>query len=213
MRGLALLQKRIDTASPANLAAMRAEVAASVAATQSFVQQVQGAGSALTTERAALQQASEAARGGVTDFMHAYYDEHKFDRYLQFASMQDEEEYRKREEAYKHAIEAAMAEHTPEGNLRAARLTIEQMKDAGAHGADRSPDFKPMMDGLNKNADNLQTQIDQQRRVEPMSATSRDSAANDPSAALKAAGVSLADESAAAHTAPRDGAVQRSRAT
>lgn len=213
LRGLALLQKRVDSASPASLAAIRAEVAASVAATQSFVQQMQGAGSAVTAEKAALQQASEAARGSVTDFMHSYYDEHKLDRYLQFASVQDEEEYRKREEERKRAIEKAQAEHTPDGDLRAVELSIEQLKDAGAHGADKSKDYQPTLDGLNKSADNLQAEVDKQRELRPAPNTSKNASGSDPSAALKAAGVSLADDNAAALAAPRDPAAQRGRTT
>ena len=159
MRGLALLQKRVDRASPASLAAIRAEVVASVAATQSFVQQIQGAGSAVTAEKAALQQASEAARGSVTDFIHDYYDQKKFDRYLQFASVDDEQEYRRREEERKRAIDKALAEHTPEGNLQANKLAIDQLKDAGAHGADKSPDYKPTLDRLDHDEHDLSKAI------------------------------------------------------
>ncbi len=120
---------------------------------------MQGAGSAVATERAALQQASEAARGSVTDFMHAYYDEHKFDAYLEFASTQDRDEYRRREEERKRAIDTAMAEHTPEGNLQANKLAIEQLKDAGAHGADRSRDYQPTLEKLEHNERDLSQAI------------------------------------------------------
>jgi len=160
LHGLTLLRKRIDRADPATLNAIRAEVVASVAATQSFVQQTQGAGSAVTAEKAALQQASEAARGSVTDFMHGFYDEKKFDRYLQFASVEDEQEYRRREDERKRDIEKALAEHTPEGNLRANKHAIEQLKDAGAHGADKSPDYQPTLHGLLSTQAALATRVD-----------------------------------------------------
>jgi hypothetical protein len=159
LRGLALLQKRVDRASPASLATIRAEVAASVAATQSFVQQMQGAGSVVTAEKAALQQASEAARGTVTDFIHDYYDERKFDRFLQFASVEDQEEYRRREDERKHAIDKALAEHTPKSSLRALDLSIEQLKDAGAHGARRSSEFQSTLDKMESSRRELAEQI------------------------------------------------------
>jgi len=213
LRGLALLQKRIDAANPASLAAMRAEIAASVAATQSFVQQMQAAGSSVTAEKAALQQASEAARGSVTDFLHDYYDQKKFDRFLQFASVEDEQEYRRREEERHRAIDKAMAEHTPEGDMRAAKLSLEQMKDAGAHGADKSPDYQPTLDAVRKSADDLQAKIDEQSKARSAPEAQKQPAPSDPSAALRAAGVSLANDSVAAHAAPRDPSAQRGRAT
>lgn len=209
LRGLALLQKRIDRADPASLSAMRAEIAASVAATQSFVQQVQSAGTGATADKVSLEQASEAARGSVTDFMHAYYDERKFDRYLQFASKQDEEEYRKREEERHREIAKAMAEHTPEGDLRAARLSVEQIKDAGVHGADKSRDYQPTLDGLRKNADNLQAQVDRLHHAQQTLSAANGIKESDPSAALKAAGVVLADDGAAILAAPRDQTAKR----
>jgi hypothetical protein len=187
LRGLALLQRRVDGAGPASLAAIRAEVAASIAATQSFVQQMQGAGSAVTAEKAALQQASEAARGSVTDFMHSYYDEHKFDRYLQFASTEDQEEYRRREAERKQAMDKALAEHTPEGNLRANQLAIDQLKDAGAHGADKSPDYKPTLDRLNQANHELSTAIagaQNKKTAENRAASLDPDAKSSPSAAV-----------------------------
>jgi hypothetical protein len=187
LRGLALLQKRVDHASPASLAAIRAEVAASVAATQSFVQQMQGTGSAVTAEKAALQQASNAARGSVTDFIHDYYDQKKFDRYLQFASVEDEQEFRRREEERKRAIDKALAEHTPEGNLQANKLAIDQLKDAGAHGADRSPDYQPTLDRLGHANHDLSKAINgaQNQTVVKSAAASLDpDAAQTPPAAI-----------------------------
>lgn len=211
LRGLALLQKRVDGASPASLAAIRAEVVASVAATQSFVQQMQGAGSAVTAEKAALQQASEAARGSVTDFVHDYYDQKKFDRYLQFASVEDEQEYRRREEERKRAIDKALAEHTPEGTLRASQLSIDQLKDAGAHGADRSPDYKPTLDNLEAHKQELERQIARQPATPAEEQSQKPPATSDAMSALRAAGVSLASETDATKAAPRDPSAQRVR--
>ena len=143
------------------LSAIRAEVAASVAATQALVQQTQSGSSLVLSAQAALVAASEAARRTTTDFMHDYYDRHLFDRYLKFASTEDEEEYRRREQERKAAIEKAQAEHTPQGDLRANKLAIEQLKDAGAHGADQSPDYKPELDRLKGSQTSLERAIGQ----------------------------------------------------
>jgi hypothetical protein len=152
LRGLSTLQQRISVATASGLSAIRGEVTATVAATQVLVQQAQ-AGAASQSAQVALTQANEAARSSVKDFMHDYYDQKKFDRYLQFASTEDEQEYRKRETERRREIEKAQAEHTPEGTLRANQLSIDQLKAAGAHGANRSPEYQPMLDGLEKTRD------------------------------------------------------------
>lgn len=211
LRGLSTLQQRISMANASGLSAIRGEVAATIAATQALVQQAQTGASTSQSAQVALTQASEAARNNVKDFMHAYYDEHKFDSYLHFASTEDEAEYRKREQERKQAIDKALAEHTPEGNLQANQLSIEQLKDAGAHGADRSPDYKPTLDGLTASEAKLKTQIDQKAPSQTLPATTKTTSSIDPAAALKAAGVSLADANDAAHSVPRDGSSQRVR--
>lgn len=211
LRGLALLQKRVDHASPANLAAIRAEVAASVAATQAFVQQMQGAGSAVTAEKAALQQASEAARGSVNDFIHDYYDQKKFDRFLQFASVEEEQEYHRREEERHRAIEKAEAEHTPEGDLKALNLSIAQMKDAGAHGADQSTDYKSTLNNLETHKQELERRMPQPAAAPAEVQSQKQQPASDAMSALRAAGVSLASDTDATKAAPRDPSAQRVR--
>jgi len=114
----------------------------------------------MQAQQLALAQTSAAARASVSDFTHAYYDNRVFDSYLSFASPEDEEEYRKREAQWREEIAKAQAEHTPQGDLRAANLAIRQLEDAGAHGADRSADFQPMLDDLKRKAGALGTQID-----------------------------------------------------
>lgn len=167
LAGLANLKRDLARKDAPSLAAMRAAVAASVAVAQLLVQQVQSAPASSASASVALAQASIAARASVTDFMHAYYDQHVFDRWLTFASNEDEEEYRKREAERQREIAKAMAEHTPAGDLRANRLSIEQLKDAGAHGADRSSKYKPLLEGLEARGSKLSAQIDESKSPDP----------------------------------------------
>jgi hypothetical protein len=77
------------------------------------------------------------------------YERKIFEPYLHFTSKEDEDAYRKREAETKRAIEDALKLNTPEGNLRAAELSAAQLKDAGAHGADKSPDYAPLLQQTN----------------------------------------------------------------
>ncbi len=135
--------------------AMTSEVAASVAATQSVVQQAQQGTNGAQAAEAALQQASATSHQSVSDFERDFYGRRIFDPYLRFASAEDEEAYRRREAERQQAIDKAMAEGTPEGNLKANKLAIDQLQDAGTHGADRSPEYKRHMDALLKSGDDL----------------------------------------------------------
>lgn len=212
LHALSRLQRRVADASAGSLASIRNEVAASVAATQALAQQSSPSPTpSFQSAQVALQQASEAARSTTKQFMHDFYDRHVFDPYLKFVSAEDEDEYRRREDERKHAIEKALAEHTPEGNLRANQLTIEQLKDAGAHGADKSSRFKPMLQGLEDNGSKLSAQIDAAKSVDPgkrqdgeAAAAVKDKAPNDAVtpeviATLRAAKVAIADQNQEGH--------------
>lgn len=155
LSGLAGLERQIARAGAKDLASIRNEVTAYVAATQAFLQQ---APQAVTKEPGAqaLYAASAAAREAVADFSKAYYEQRIFDPYLKFASAEEEEAYQRREIERQRAIEKAQAEGTPEGDLRATQLALEQIKDAGAHGADRSPDYQHNLDKLQSATQNLE---------------------------------------------------------
>jgi hypothetical protein len=178
--------------------ALRADIASAIADIRAYASEVRGAASATQNappQQAALYQASEAARGSVNDFMRDYYDEHVFDRYLRFASVQDEEEYRRREDERHRAIEKALGKRTPEGNLRANELAIEQLKDAGTHGADRSPEYKSMLDNLETHKQELERRIAQQPAISGEDRSQKTSTISEAASALQAAGVSLANAS------------------
>jgi hypothetical protein len=141
---------------------MRATVAASIAASSGLAQQARAASSSpsqATGATASLAAASASAREAVTSFERDMYEKKIFDPYLHFASKEDEEAYRKREAERKQATDVALKQNTPEGNLRAADLSIAQLNDAGAHGATASPEYQTKMDGLTSTRDNLAAQV------------------------------------------------------
>ena len=195
------------------VAALRAEITAAVAATHAYTLSVSGvvgtaqASPAEQAAQAALRDASIAARQTVNNFERDFYGRKIFDPYLKFASADDEEEYRRREAERQRAIETARAENTPEGNLRAINLSIDQMNDAGAHGADRSADFKPMLDGLKKSKRELAAHLQSPGRAQPSEPAQADAKPDttdlnlppDVIARLRAANVVAADPNQQGH--------------
>lgn len=145
---LSALQKQIASADPMELPAIRGQIALAVAGAQGVAQQASAGASTSKSAQFGLTEACEKARATTNDFVRDFYDHHEFDRYLEFTSAEDREEYRHREQERREAIERAQALHTPEGDLLANKLAIEQLKDAGGHGADRSPDYAPAMKKL-----------------------------------------------------------------
>ncbi len=201
LQNLAQLQKQIGVADIVTLAGLRAEVSASVAAAQSTVHQAQRASAGSSAGQAALYEASQEARHTATDFVRDFYDRHVFDKYLEFADAKDRDEYRKREEDRRHAIGEALAEHTPEGTLRALELERDQLKDAGAHGATRSPEYKRTMDDINAKDDALASALAPTKAKavstsDPLDAA-KPSANMSPEliASLRATGITLPDQS------------------
>lgn len=207
LAALASVQQRLATGTvPA--AALRSEIAASVSASATAIQQAKASASGDRAERVGLDAARAQAQATVEDFTDAYYGRRIFDPYLRFASSEEEDAYRRREEDRRIAIEAARAEGTPEGDLRAAQLAREQLLDAGAHGADASPEYQPMMDRLDRTIANLEPVVAQDRqRAEAPSLPAPDpfdsieASPTDPTviAAFQATGVVVADPSQTGH--------------
>ena len=216
LRTLAGLQQRINGADLQGLAAIRAEVTASVAATQAVVQQAQTATGAAQITQATLHLASEEARSSVNGFMDDYYKRRIFDPYLKFASAKDEEEYRSREAERQQQIEKAMAAHTPEGDLRAANLSLDQLHDAGAHGADKSPDYARWDKSLTEKRDSLASGIDAMNAgtgtaksptPDPLSQVKPDANVSpDVLASLRSAGVTMPEQDSPGYPATLGGA-------
>jgi hypothetical protein len=211
LRILVRLQQRIGRADINGLIAMRSEVTASVAASQSVVQQAQQGTSASQTTEAAVQQASANARQTVSDFERDYYERHIFERYLTFSSAEDEEEYRKREQDRRTEIEKSVAEHTPQGDLRAANLSLDQLHDAGRHGASKSSEYSRWDKDLTGKRDALARAIDAKDKQVRTAPSSPDPLSDvQPEAkvspevlgSLRAAGVAIAADDAQGHGVP-----------
>ncbi len=142
------LLHRVESAHGGGLAAIRAEVVASVIASQTIAQQARSSGVTAQAAEAALHAASAEAHRLTGDFVRDFYERKIFDPYLVFGSPEEERAYREREAARLLAIESARAEGTPEGELRATRLALAQLNDAKDFGADQSPEFAATRDAL-----------------------------------------------------------------
>lgn len=188
---------------------MTATVTATVAATQVTAQQNSSSTNVTRQAQVALYAASEEAHRTTENFMRDYYENREFDPYLRFSSKQDEDDYRKRETERQKAIEDALAKHTPEGNLEANRLAIEQLKDAGVHGADRSAQFKPELDALESSRKALAAQT--QKTAEPTKSAATETEQLSPQksqkpalpadllATIRATEMKVADQNASGH--------------
>lgn len=163
------------------------------AATQLVAAQAASNGGVQTALEAANAKARETARA----FLDDYYEKRIFDPYLQFASAEEEAAFRKREAERKEAIERAVAENTPAGSRRALNLSIEQLDDAARFGADRSPEF------ASRRADMVASRDELDRATPPAkpAPANAEEKADAALAALRAAGVTVADENAPASTA------------
>ena len=195
------LGQTIEYARGVSLASIRAEVTAVVAATLATVQQARAAAAGGQAAELALHEAQAEAHRTTCDFLRDFYERRIFDKHLHFASPEDERAYREREEAYQRAIQAARAEGTPEGDLRAAELALAQLDDAGEHGAKDSPEFARHRDRIAASISPLRGAIEQQpsqeeARATKVAAAEADKAAelddldlSEISASLKAAGI------------------------
>ncbi|MDQ0462961.1 hypothetical protein QO010_000709 [Caulobacter ginsengisoli] len=154
LQGLGRLQQRLANARGGELVALRAEITASIAATQLLMQQSRAATTTQTAE-AVLREASQAAHREVAELANDYYEHNLFQPYLRFTSVADEEAFRKREAERQQLIADELAKGTPQGDLAAANAMAAQMDDAEAHGAGDSPDFKARTDRLKASRDRL----------------------------------------------------------
>ena len=142
------LQRQIGGTTGAALGSMRGDVVAAVAIARNTAQQGRAAAMAQTVE-SILEAASARTRAAVDRATEALFERRIFDPYLQFASAEDEAAYRRRETARREYIEREQARGTPQGELNAANATVEQIRDAGAHGASRSPEYDAMLRDMN----------------------------------------------------------------
>lgn len=197
MSRLSGLQHRIESAQGGGLAAIRAEVMASVAATQATAQQARANVASAHTAKVALHAAQAEAHRVTGDFMHDFYERKIFDDDLRFGSSNDERAYREREEANRRAIETALAEGTPEGQLRALDLQRTQLLDAGDHGAANNPRYQTMLDENQAARDALATAVaaehpeHQQQSIDALAPTEASLVSPELIAALRGTGATL----------------------
>jgi len=186
MQALGDLQKQIASATPTSLTFLRGDVASVAAACRTLAQEARAAG---LSERHS-ESPSARARATIRRLAGDLFERRVLDPYLQFASPEEEDAYRERERTRRDAIERALARGTPEGQREATRLTSDQLRDAGQHGATASPDFSRMQ----READAARAALDavapNQEQVDRRSETaSTADALDDVVAALRAAGV------------------------
>ncbi|MDI7774677.1 hypothetical protein [Asticcacaulis sp. EMRT-3] len=216
------LSQFLPSAPASALRQIQAEVATSVTAASNLTQQAQSvvataeAGHVIA-HMAELATARDEARRTTDDFLHDFYEKHLFDAYLTFKSPEDERAYHEREAQRKQAIEDAKAENTPQGDLKAIELAQAQLKDAGVHGADRSPLFKDTNAQLESRRLALQgaiehTEHEQSVQQTPATASLQNTPPDSPVdpqilAALKNSGVTLADQKQDGHGVTVDASI------
>lgn len=202
------LKQKLALAGPGAIGTMSAEIAGVIASAAAVTRVIQAAASNVGGA-GSLAAAVRAAREAVNDFADDYFGKRKFDPYLVFASEQEQREFREREATRQKQIDAARAEGTPEGDRRALQLSISQLKDAGAHGADKSPDYAPLLKRLESNDAELATQLNPTKRETKSATISAPDPLDGPTpdapvpldllAKFKSAGVVVADQSGKGH--------------
>lgn len=153
---LTQLERSLSSGAAISAAFVRNEIAGVIANSANLSQQARASEVRSSAELAA---ARARTRATVMDISRDIYERRIFDPYLRFASPEDEAGYREREEANRRAIEEALAEGTPDGDLRAARLIRRQLADAGEHGADASPEFAGRMLRINRDIEGLERAV------------------------------------------------------
>lgn len=140
LAGLVDMRGAVAIAGGRELASMRAEVAAAVASAAEMVSAARQGGTSQNAADADLTPQQRAHRI-LSEVSRDVFERKVLDPYLRFRDAEDERAYRQREKERKDEIAKALASNTPEGDRRAAELTLSQLSDAKSHGADRSPDF------------------------------------------------------------------------
>ncbi len=180
------LQKQIGSANLGSLLALRSDV--TIAATSATALANQATSTAASAAANTNLTPSQRTRANIEALSRDLSEKRVLDPYLQFASAEDEEAYRKRERERDAEVKRALALRTPEGDRRATELVEDQLRDADAHGAERSPDFAAM---LNQNTAAKDTLVNATPAAAPEAsetkAPSRE--VSDIAAALRAAGL------------------------
>ncbi|WP_263588661.1 hypothetical protein [Sphingopyxis sp. GC21] len=190
------LMRAIGSADASTLVAMQASVAGLVGEAQAIAQE--GRDAANRADGGDTLTAIDArTRATVQRIGNDVFARKVFDPYLRFDSAEDEEAYRKREAEREATIKRELAKGTPEGNRNAAALLEEQILDAGAHGANASPDYTPMLNDAQKARAELGAALEREAS-KSLPTPAKPAQSNDPMddimASLQAAGVVSGEE-------------------
>jgi hypothetical protein len=158
------LERSLATGANLSGGSIRNEIAAAITVAANLGEQARQ--SISQRGSADLAAAQARTRATVLEIGRDIYERRIFDPYLRFASAEDEEAYRRREEENRRAIADALAENTPQGDLRAARIMDRQLQDAGAHGADASPQFRSLVDRNSENVTRLEAAVGERPSAE-----------------------------------------------
>jgi hypothetical protein len=187
-QALQQLQRTVGSANLGSLLALRSDVSAVTSSASALANQAISSAANAAAAHANLSPA-ERARASIEALNRDLFENHVLDPYLRFSSPEDEEAYRKREREREAEIKRALALGTPEGDRRAADLVQDQLRDAGAHGADRSPDFAGML-SQNETARQALANATPADQTPTPSVKSPSSEVADIAATLRAAGLS-----------------------
>ena len=145
MPGLAELRQQVAVSSGSALISLRADINAASGASASAAQQARVAATNAASSMAADAIKRAEARQAIMSIGQDVFEQKVFDSYLRFSSAEDEAAYRKRERENKEAMDRESAKGTLQGDRNAAAILERQILDAGAHGANASPDYAPML--------------------------------------------------------------------
>ena len=191
------LQSKVRSANLGSLLALRSDVVTAATSATALANQAISTAASAAAANANLSTA-QRARANIEALGRDLFEKRVLDPYLQFASAEDEEAYRKRERERDEARLRALELRTPEGDRRANELIQDQLRDAGAHGADRSRDFANMVQQAESVTADLKTAQQTQEKVTARPSvdaikgeqpTISDDGLGDILASLKAAGV------------------------
>lgn len=196
-QALQQLQRTVGSANLGSLLALRGEVVATASSATNLANQAISSAANAAAANVNLSPA-ERARASIEALNRDLFENRVLDPYLRFDSPEDEEAYRKREREREAEIKRALALSTPDGDRRAAEMQQDQLRDAGAHGADRSPDYPRMVQQADAAIADLQAPPQESEQKLPISANQTaqqahaapsDDGLGDILATLKAAGV------------------------
>lgn len=145
LQNITQLRNQIGTASTTALAALRSEIVAAVAQSQSAVQEARTVAHGADGEGAALASLASRSQSQATTFMR---DLHQYDGLLQFENDAERDAYRQREEDRRRQHDAGMAESGPEGALKASGAAYGQAVDLAVHGGSADPALLRRVDEL-----------------------------------------------------------------